>query len=83
VYSRFHDKIGVLHCLQDRFVEEAHLTTDVTLDPDRWDGAGIDEIVGELVAFLVQVYREGGGVLVSSGTTRPQWSSARSAWRRT
>lgn len=63
VYSRFHDKIGVLHCLQDRFVEEAHLTTDVTLDPDRWDGAGIDEIVGELVAFLVQVYREGGGVL--------------------
>lgn len=63
VYSRFHDKIGVLHCLQDRFVEEAHLTTDVTLDPDRWDGASIDEIVGELVDFLVQVYREGGGVL--------------------
>lgn len=62
VYARFHDKKGLLHCLQDRFVEEAHLTTDVALDADRWDGASIEEIVGELVDFLVNIYRERRGV---------------------
>jgi len=70
VYARFRGKRGVLHCLQDRFVEEAHLTTDVAFDPDRWAGAGVDEIVGELVAFLVQIHRERRGVLreLTAGT---------------
>ncbi len=63
VYSRFRDKMGLLHCLQDRFVEEAHLTTNVVFDPDRWRGAGIEEIVAEFVAFLVEIHRERRGVL--------------------
>lgn len=63
VYSRFRDKRGVLHCLQDRFVDEAHLTTDSALDADRWEGASIEEIVGELIVFLVELHRERRGVL--------------------
>lgn len=63
VYARFHDKKGVLHCLQDRFVKEAYLTTDVVFDPDRWEGASIREIVGELIVFLVEIHRERSGVL--------------------
>jgi len=63
VYARFHDKNGVLHCLQDRFVKEAYLTTDVVFDPDRWEGASITEIVSELIVFLVEIHRERCGVL--------------------
>lgn len=63
VYSRFRDKMGVLHCLQDRFVDEAHLTTDAAFDPARWQGASIEEIVGELIDFLVTIHRERRGVL--------------------
>ena len=63
VYARFRDKMGVLHCLQDRFVEEAHLTTDAALDPERWQGASVPEIVEELIAFLVELHRERRGVM--------------------
>lgn len=63
VYSRFHDKQGVLHSLQDRFVDEANLTTDDAFDPARWQGAGIEEIVRELIVFLVEIHRERRGVL--------------------
>ncbi len=63
VYSRFRDKQGVLHCLQDRFVEEAHLTTDAAFDPELWDDASIEEIVSELMVFLVEIHRERRGVL--------------------
>jgi len=63
VYARFRSKQGLLHCLQDRLVEEAHLTTDVAFDPDRWESASVEDVVGELVAFLVQIHRERCGVL--------------------
>ena len=63
VYSRFHDKQGLLHSLQDRFVDEANLTTDDAFDPERWLGASIEEIVSELTVFLVEIHRERRGVL--------------------
>lgn len=63
VYSRFRDKRGVLHCLQDRFVSEAHLTTDAAFDPALWAGASIEQVVGEMIAFLVEIHRERRGVL--------------------
>ena len=63
VYSRFKDKQGVLHSLQIRFVNEANLTTDDAFDPERWQGASIEEIVSELVVFLVEIHRERRGVL--------------------
>jgi len=63
VYSRFHDKQGVLHSLQDRFVDEANLTTDDAFDPSRWEGASIEEIISESIVFLVEIHRERRGVL--------------------
>ncbi len=63
VYSRFRDKKGVLNCLRDRFVDEAHLTTDAAFDPDRWQGASIEEIASELIVFLVEIHRERRGVV--------------------
>jgi AcrR family transcriptional regulator len=63
VYSRFRDKQGVLHAVQDRFVEEAHLTTENAFDPERWQGASIEEIASEMIVFLVEIHRERLGVL--------------------
>ncbi len=63
VYSRFRDKQGVLNCLLDRFLDEAHLTTDSALDADHWQGASIEEIVSELITFLVEIHRERRGVV--------------------
>lgn len=63
VYSRFHDKQAVLHRLQDRFVDEANLTTDDAFDPERWQGASIEEIISELTVFLVEIHRARRGVL--------------------
>lgn len=62
-YSRFPDKDALLHCLEERFVTEARATTDDSLDPERWRGATIPEIAEELVAFLVEIYRERRGIL--------------------
>ncbi len=63
VYSRFRDKKSVLRSVQDRFIGEANLTIDVALDPARWRDASIEEIVGELIRFLVELVRERRGVL--------------------
>jgi AcrR family transcriptional regulator len=63
VYSRFRDKEALLHRLQERLVDEAQMTAEVTLDPERWAGASIVEIADELIAFLVEIHRERSGVL--------------------
>ena len=44
-YTRFKDKDGLLHALYDRYYEQAIATADDALDPARWEGAGIAEIV--------------------------------------
>lgn len=62
-YSRFRDKEALLHCLEDRLIEEARATADLALDPERWRGASIAEIAEELIAFMVQIHRERIGVL--------------------
>jgi AcrR family transcriptional regulator len=62
-YSRFRDKEALLHCLQDRLVAETRATVDVTLEPERWRGASIEEIGRELIAFMVEIHRERAGIL--------------------
>lgn len=57
-YRRFRDKQGLLHALHERFCEEAEATADDALDPERWHGASIAEIVDAVVDFLVRIYRE-------------------------
>lgn len=73
-YDRFRDKDSLLDCLHQRFCEESHATADAALDPGRWDGMDIEGILGRLVRFLVQIYRDHRGLLraftVRAGTDR-------------
>ncbi len=62
-YSRFRDKDGLLHALYERYYEQAIATADAALDPERWDGATVPEIVHSVVHFLVSIYREQGGLI--------------------
>lgn len=62
-YSRFKDKEGLLHALYERWLFEATATADAALDPERWDGATVPEVLSSVVRFLVQIYREQGGLM--------------------
>jgi len=62
-YSRFEDKHALLHAISGRFVEQAMATADSALDPERWKGASIDEILRSVVRFLVSIYRDQAGLL--------------------
>ena len=62
-YSRFHDKESLLRLLHDRFCEEAMATADAALEPQRWAGASVAEILAGLVPFLVQTYDERRGLM--------------------
>jgi AcrR family transcriptional regulator len=62
-YARFRDKDGLLYALYERYFEQATATADAALDPARWEGASIDEILRAVVRFLVQVYRERTGLI--------------------
>lgn len=57
-YRRFKDKEGLLHALHERLCEEAFATADDALDPERWAGAGIREILETVVPFLIAVFEE-------------------------
>ncbi len=63
MYARFTDKDALLSCLHDRFCEEATATADVALDKDRWEGATISEIFGQVIPFLTEVYFEKRGLI--------------------
>jgi AcrR family transcriptional regulator len=62
-YTRFHDKDGLLYALYERYLEQATATTDEALDPARWEGATIPEILGAVTRFLVSVYRDREGLI--------------------
>jgi AcrR family transcriptional regulator len=62
-YTRFHDKDGLLYALYDRYFEQATATADAALDPARWEGVGIAEILQSVTRFLVEVYRERAGLI--------------------
>ena len=62
-YARFEDKHGLLRALSGRFVEQAMATADAALDPARWEGATISQILNAVVRFLVSIYRERAGLI--------------------
>jgi AcrR family transcriptional regulator len=62
-YARFPDKDALLHALYERYQEQAIATTDAALDPSRWEGARIAEILAAVVRFLVSLYREQIGLI--------------------
>jgi AcrR family transcriptional regulator len=79
-YSRFKDKDALFHALYDRWLEQATITTDVTLDPERWQGASIPELLTAVVTFLVKIYRERGGLIrafVVRNHTNPAFQARR------
>ena len=62
-YSRFPDKDALLHALYERYFEQAIATADDALDPSHWQRAGTSELVGAVIAFLVEIYREQRGLI--------------------
>jgi AcrR family transcriptional regulator len=52
-YRRFGDKDALLHALHERVCEEAEATAEAALEPERWAGVGIREILAMVVPFLV------------------------------
>lgn len=62
-YTRFDDKNALLHALYDRYLEQATATADDALDPARWEGSRIPEVLGAVVGFLVEIYREQNGLI--------------------
>jgi AcrR family transcriptional regulator len=63
IYARFQHKNGLLQVLHQRFSEEAMVTTEAALGPNRWEGATTAEIIGALVGFLVRIHSERAGLL--------------------
>lgn len=61
-YRRFKDKDGLLHALHERYCEEAMVTADAALDPDRWESTGIAEIAEACLGFVIEVLRERSGL---------------------
>lgn len=64
-YGRFKEKDALLRCLHERFCEEAFATADAVLDPDRWHGKGIAQIFAETTPFLVDAFRQRGGLIAA------------------
>jgi len=62
-YRRFRDKDGMVQALHEKFCADARATADEALAPERWDGAAIDDVLREFIAFLVQIFREREGLL--------------------
>jgi len=62
-YARFEDKNSLLRALSRRFVRQAMATADVALDPVRWEGVTVPEILRAVVRFLVSIYRERAGLI--------------------
>jgi AcrR family transcriptional regulator len=63
MYARFNDKDSLLVVLQERFIEQALATTEAVLDPARWEGASIGEILSAALPFVVHVYQQKRGLI--------------------
>jgi AcrR family transcriptional regulator len=63
LYARFNDKESLLAELHERFCEQAMATTEAVLDPNRWEGASITEILSTALPFVVHVYHQKRGLL--------------------
>jgi AcrR family transcriptional regulator len=62
-YARFEDKHAMLLALSARFVEQAMATADAALDPVRWQGASVPQILHAVIRFLVTIYRQQRGII--------------------
>jgi AcrR family transcriptional regulator len=58
VYHHFRDKRALLYALFDRMSEELRATTRDALEPARWEGASIADILRGYLEFSLEVGRE-------------------------
>ncbi len=63
MYARFNDKDSLLVCLHERFCEQALATADMALDPQRWEGSSITDIISTTVPFLTHTYEHKRGLI--------------------
>ena len=61
-YRRFRDKHTLMHTLHERLADEFRATMHEAVDPERWKGASIAEILEAYLQFSLDVGREGGGI---------------------
>jgi AcrR family transcriptional regulator len=61
-YRRFPDKDALLHLLDERFFAKMKERGDGLLDPERWHGASVAEIITAFAHIAVDVYTESRGV---------------------
>ncbi|MEP6493984.1 MAG: helix-turn-helix domain-containing protein [bacterium] len=64
-YRRFPDKDALLHLMDERFFAELYVRGDSVLEPTRWAGLPISDILREFTREAVLVYRERRGLLRS------------------
>ena len=58
VYHHFRDKKALLYAVFERMSEELRATTRDALDPTRWEGASIADILASFVEFSLEISRE-------------------------
>ncbi|HEU4564020.1 MAG TPA: TetR/AcrR family transcriptional regulator [Gemmatimonadaceae bacterium] len=64
-YRRFEDKDSLLHLLDERFWNEMHDFAAEQLDPGRWKGKSIRQILEEWIPVHVALYRSRRGLIRS------------------
>lgn len=58
VYHHFRDKKALLYAVFERMSEELRATTRDALDPDRWEGASIADLLRGYLEFSLEIGRE-------------------------
>lgn len=56
-YRRFTDKDALLHALHERLCEEVFATANDALRAERWEGAGVEEILASILPFFIEAFR--------------------------
>lgn len=64
-YSRFPDKLALLHHLDERFSQEAEETLRQHLDYQTWKDCSFAEISSQIIEFLCRIHAEKKGMLRS------------------
>ena len=58
VYHHFRDKRALLYAVFDRMSEEMRATTQAALDPARWEGATVADVLRGYLEFAIELFRD-------------------------
>jgi AcrR family transcriptional regulator len=64
-YSRFADKEGLVRVVFERFTDQALATTEVVLDPARWQGVPVLDVLETMMMFMLNIVRERQGLVAA------------------